>query len=112
MPTKREITVISVLIMLAILCATATVMSFNRVNADNTIVPNIDEKYKSFDTAAYVLKEHNGYVAVFSAKPSQLLQVTSIPVRSLRNVDRMLLQNGITAKNQSEVLTLLEDFNS
>lgn len=112
MPTKREITILSILIMLAIICATATAMSFVRVNAGNTVVPNVDEKYKSFDTAAYILKEHNGYVAVFSAKRSELLQVTNIPVNSLRNMDRLLLQTGITANTRAEVLSLLEDFNS
>lgn len=109
---KRKLTLISMLALSALLCVTATVQSFLLQSAAEKSFPMVEEKYTSFETAAYILKEQDGYVAVFSSNGSQLLEKTSIPVSTLRRADRYLLESGIAADSRETMLTLLEDFNS
>lgn len=109
---KRKLTLLSLLILSAMLCSAATVQSFQVHNDSRKSFPFVEEKYTSYGTAAYILKEQDGYVAVFSSNDSKLLQLTSIPVSSLRKVDRTLLESGIAADSRETLLTLLEDFNS
>lgn len=109
---KRKLTLLSMLLLAALLCSAATVQSFQIKNASKYSFPFVEEKYTSYDTAAYILKEQDGYVAVFSSKDSKLLQRTSIPVSSLRKADRTLLESGIAADSRESLLMLLEDFNS
>lgn len=72
----------------------------------------MEKQYTSFETAAYILKDRKGYVAVYASKDGRLLQQTSIPVSSLRQGDQALLRSGITADSRETLLMLLEDFNS
>ena len=109
---KRKLTLLSLLTLSAIMCSAATVQSFLLREAAQKSFPAVEEKYTSFETAAYILKEQDGYVAVFSSKDSRLLQMTEIPVNSLRRADRTLLETGIAADSHETLLTLLEDFNS
>jgi hypothetical protein len=112
MLVKRSLTLMGLLMLAAALCITATARSFRRTQAAEKILPVVEEKYTSFDTAAYILIEQNGYVAVFSSNPRQLLEITDIPVSTLPAADRTQLQTGIAAKGRYELLTLLEDLNS
>ncbi len=112
MPLKRQITVLTLLVIAALMCMYATARSFILREAAEKILPVVEDKYTSFETAAYILKERNGYVAVFSSKDHQLLEMTAIPVSSLRKADRSLLEDGITADSEEALLQLLEDFNS
>lgn len=109
---KRKLTLLSLLMLAAVLCTTATAQSFLLHKTAGKSFPPVEEKYTSYETAAYILKEHNGYVAVFSSNDSRLLEVTAIPVSSLRRADRTLLETGIAADSRETLLTLLEDFNS
>lgn len=109
---KRKLTLLFLLVIGALLCVTATVQSFTLCRPVEKSFPAVEEKYTSFETAAYILKERNGYVAVFSSNDSELVNITSIPVSSLRQTDRMLLQSGITADSRETLLKLLEDLNS
>ena len=109
---KRQLLILTLLMIGACLCMTATAMSFMEVRATEEIFPAVEEKYTSFRTAAYIVKEHRGYVAVFSSNPSQLLEITEIPVSTLPAGDRSLLRTGIAAKNRRDLLMLLEDLNS
>ena len=109
---KRQLIILTALVAAALLCMYATVLSFVQREAAEKILPAVEEKYTSFETAAYILKERNGYVAVFSSNNKQLLEMTAIPVSSLRRADRALLQDGITADSREALLLLLEDFNS
>lgn len=109
---KRQLTILSLLVLGAILSVTATVQSFLHQNTAEKIFPTVEEMYTSFDTAAYILREQNGYVAVFSSNPDQLLEVTAIPVDTLGSTDRALLETGITATDRQALLRLLEDLNS
>ena len=109
---KRKLTLLSLLMLGAFLCSAATVQSFLLQSASRKSFPVVEEKYTSYDTAAYILKEQDGYVAVFSSKDSKLLELTAIPVSTLRRADRTLLETGIAADSRESLLMLLEDFNS
>lgn len=61
----------------------------------------------------YLLRESEGFVAVFSADDAaEPITVTDIEVCTLNDNDRKLLQGGITAENKAELLSLLEDLSS
>lgn len=109
---KRQLTILGLLVLGAVLCITATAQSFRHTMPPAETLPTVENMYTSFDTAAYIVKEQGGYVAVFSSNPSQLLEVTSIPVSTLPKADRALLSQGIAAEDRKALLTLLEDLNS
>ena len=109
---KRQLLILGLLMIGAVLSITATAMSFAAVGAAEENFPTVEEKYTSFQTAAYIVKEHSGYVAVFSSNPSQLLEITDISVATLPAGDRTLLRTGIAAGNRRDLLMLLEDLNS
>ncbi len=109
---KRQLLILVLLVIGAMLSMTATAMSFTEAGVTEEIFPAVEEKYTSFQTAAYIVKEHGGYVAVFSSNPSGLLEITEIPVSTLPAGDRTLLRTGITAKDRKDLLMLLEDLNS
>ena len=109
---KRQLLILSLLMLGAGLCTVATVQSFSHTGGGEEILPAVEEKYTSPDTAAYIVKEQDGYVAVFSSKPSRLLQITDISVNTLPAGDRSLLRSGISAGDVRELLMLLEDLNS
>lgn len=61
----------------------------------------------------YYLKECEGYIAVYSDEDlSEPMTVTDIEVSTLNDNDRLMLQNGITAENKTELISLLEDLSS
>ena len=109
---KRKLTLLSLLMLSALLCSAATMQSFRTQAAARKSFPSVEEKYTSYETAAYILREESGYVAVFSSQDSRLLELTSIPVSTLRKADRTLLETGIAADSRESLLKLLEDFNS
>ncbi|MBQ3009789.1 MAG: hypothetical protein IJD81_01210 [Oscillospiraceae bacterium] len=109
---RRKLTLLSLLMLSAVLCMAATAQSFLMRAAAEKSFPAVEEKYTSFETAAYILREQDGYVAVFSSNGSQLLETTAIPVSTLREADRYLLESGIAADSRETMLKLLEDFNS
>ena len=60
----------------------------------------------------YLVKEHNGVIAVFLNGESQPMIQTDIYVNGLRQTDRELIKNGIALESYTDVLCLLEDFDS
>ena len=60
----------------------------------------------------YTLKVWSGCAAVFSGGSTSPLFITDIRVDSLRERDRDLLEQGITVQSKTELLKLIEDFNS
>lgn len=114
MQLKLKLSILSVLVLGALLSCMAAVHSFALVKQQAAEVqpPPVAQKYTDLNGAAYVLKESNGYVAVFSAHPEKVLNVTDIPVSGLRAADQALLRSGITAADEQALLELLEDFGS
>ena len=109
---KRQLLILSLLVLGAGLCMIATAQSFAHNLPQEEMLPAVEEKYTSLDTAAYIIREQNGYVAVFSSKPNRLLEITDIPVSTLPAGDRNLLHAGIAARDYRDLLMLLEDLNS
>lgn len=67
----------------------------------------------AMDEAAYVLRDYNGYVAVFaSAEARDPMTVTDIEVDRLRGTDQDMLGAGIAVSDRDELLMLLEDLGS
>ncbi len=64
------------------------------------------------ESPEYIVKEHNGVVAVFVRGEDAPTEKTDIFVSGLRGRDRELVRRGIALESYSEVLYLLEDLNS
>lgn len=60
------------------------------------------------DSGEYWLVEREGKVCVYAG--DALISNTGIPVRTLPELDRIALEQGIHAKGQQELAALLEDF--
>lgn len=61
----------------------------------------------------YVLREYEGYVAVYVENdPSLPMTITDIHVGTLRDIDRQSLQTGLKIKSHERLLTILEDLGS
>lgn len=76
-----------------------------------------EELYAPFaargETAAYVLRESGGRVAVFErGRSREPMAVTPIELDCLRAVDQAMLRQGLPVENHRELLLLLEDLGS
>lgn len=76
-----------------------------------------EELYAPFarnaESAAFYLGQEEGYVAVFPAgRGREPLEITGIPLQSLRRVDRAMIQVGLPVRSRLELLQLLEDLGS
>jgi len=77
-----------------------------------SVVPTVSEQTVP-TVSGYVLKLHNGYIAVFDAEhPNVPIRCTDIPASSLRHYDRELLTVGIPLATEEELFLRLEDFGS
>ncbi|MCI9469085.1 MAG: hypothetical protein HFG45_07285 [Oscillospiraceae bacterium] len=113
MQLKLKLSVLSVLTLCALLTSVAAIRSFALVKNQNAVQPPpVAQQYTDYAGAEYVLKEADGYVAVFSARGQALVEKTNIPVKNLRAADRALLEAGITAADRQALLELLEDIGS
>lgn len=57
----------------------------------------------------YIVREHEGRIAVFSEGDEIPISVYSMPVESISSADVALLEKGIRLKGLGDVLRLLED---
>ncbi len=62
--------------------------------------------------AQYLLREKDGYVAVYRSGENKPERMTDIETPLLRRADRAMLERGIPAEDLGEVLSLLEDLGS
>lgn len=62
--------------------------------------------------AGYVLRDWQGYIAVFEASGEVPKQITDIPTDTLNSVDREKLRRGVNAESREALLKLMEDFSS
>lgn len=58
----------------------------------------------------YVIKDYKGNIAVFESDEKKPFRITDIEVKNLPEIDRKELKNGIIAKNDEQLHTLLEDY--
>lgn len=102
------------LILLAFIIPIGITLS-KRSQKDGDIKLTTTESYSSFAQStntlyAYVLKEYNGKIAVFETNSENPLEVFSIFIDTLPQIDRELLKDGIPAGNKAELLRLIEDY--
>ena len=62
--------------------------------------------------AQFLLKEEEGYVAVYRSGENRPERITDIETPLLRRSDRAMLEKGIPAEDLGELLSLLEDLGS
>ena len=60
----------------------------------------------------YVVKEHNGEIAVFVGEDKIPVKILNIDFDGLREYDKQQFKKGLTLNTLYEVLLLEEDFNS
>ena len=77
-------------------------------------IQSLDSKYVSIEVeepGCFWVREHEGVIGVFDA--DGVLQYTvEVYVKTLPKKDRELLKNGIYAKDKSELLEILGDYNA
>lgn len=61
------------------------------------------------ELSCYIVKEHNGAVALFRDGSEEPLAVYSTPIGEINSLDAELLKEGIRLRGLSEVSRLLED---
>ena len=107
---KTRYVVCALLSVSAALFAVFTAISIDSPTAENTVSAYVGI---SGDEGDFVLREYNGYVAVFGHGFEDIpMTVTNIEVYSLPSADREQLSEGIAVVNQEKLVMLLEDFNS
>jgi hypothetical protein len=60
----------------------------------------------------YIIKEHDGRVAVYTAGETEPEFVLDVLVRYLPDLDREQMQEGVPVKDYDELVALLEDYSS
>ncbi len=104
--TKEIITYIFFVLTIIILLATIAFSVFKIYNGfSKHETPQVAERTNT----GFVIKEHEGKVAVFDMDEN-LVQTTSIPVNSLPELDKALLQGGIDVENETALKKALEDY--
>lgn len=97
-----------ILCILVIGAATSAGFAFSGISyAEN------DEMQAVEEGPCYVLRDYEGYVAVFVENdPSCPMTVTDIQTSTLRQVDRDTLQTGLKIRSQERLIMILEDLGS
>lgn len=60
----------------------------------------------------YLLRDWQGYIAVFEGRGDTPTSLTDIETATLNDFDREKLRSGIPARDRTELLSLLEDLGS
>ena len=61
-------------------------------------------------TVMFLLGSHKGYLALWKDGRPEPFQIFPVKVESLPEADRQMLADGITARSELELSSLLEDF--
>lgn len=72
--------------------------------------PNKQDKKEKPKKQGYIIKDYGGNIAVFENDEKKPFRITDIEVKNLPEADRKELKNGITAQNNEQLTTLLEDY--
>ena len=105
---QQKMSVCVVLSVIASLCVAGASSATHRPQA----VGSEQTSDSNATSIGYVLREHNGYIAVYPSLGAQPEYVTRIEVKNLREVDRDLLEQGIAVDNKEALMSLLEDLGS
>ena len=104
--TNIRTAIMVVAIFVAVLALAAAVIMTPRASA-------LTDGQDGRGTYKYVLRAHNGYVAVFSADDRENpYYISDMPVALLPEADRRDLEKGIAVRDEEELTHLLEDLTS
>lgn len=103
---------------LSIICVTVFFVSAaitadlrgNGIADRDALLPSAVPSHVHQESAAYVLREREGRVYVYTA--GEPFMLTDINPAALPSVDRDKLRQGIAAADKEELLSLIEDFGS
>ena len=100
------------LAVLSVLCGAAAYKTGNTETVpEEKVVAAMS--YSASGETPYCLRDCEGFVAVYRQSDlTEPVTVTDIETLTLNDNDRELLQNGITAENKTELISLLEDLGS
>lgn len=108
MKQRIRIIVCAITVCIAVIMSAITIASFRESNTPTPEIPA-----PQLAAAGYVIREHHGRIAVFSAdEPDSPITVTNININALRDSDRRLLTSGISISDEAQVAQLLEDLGS
>ncbi len=102
----------AVVLALSFICAAALAATavISKVSADNCKEATC---FQQVDENSYVLRDYEGYVAVFVENdPNCPMTVTDIQISTLRELDQRLLQTGMKVKTHERLVMTLEDLGS
>lgn|GEM_PF-255508 len=110
MKTKQKVLLLGLFLIFAITGAAFSTVSYVRAEKGG------DNGIQSSDRAnvgGYVLKEYNGYVAVYMENDQKNpITVTDTQVSTLRDLDKKLLKTGIKIATRERLMMTLEDLGS
>jgi hypothetical protein len=109
MKARIKIALIGALMICAVCSAAfSTVRYVQEENSNKTA-----ECMTETDSVSYVLKEYEGHVAVFMANDlNNPVTVTDIQVSTLRELDKKLMETGMTIDSRERLMMTLEDLGS
>ena len=111
MKTAGKIMLLAVMITLAFSAAWGAAGTIRR--AEERIPAEVYAPYQAKSgRAQYLLREKDGFIAVFRSGENRPERMTDIETALLRRADRAMLEKGIPAEDLGEVLSLLEDLGS
>ena len=111
MKKAGKIMLLAVMITLAFSAAWGAARTIRR--AEERIPAEVYALYQAKSgRAQYLLREKDGFIAVFRSGENRPERMTDIETALLRRADRAMLEKGIPAENLPEVLSLLEDLGS
>lgn len=111
MKTALRIALLAVMLTLALSAAEGALKTIRR--SDERVPAEVYARFQAKSgRAQYLLREKDGFVAVYQSGENRPLRVTEIETPLLRRADRAMLEKGIPAEDLAEVLELLEDLGS
>lgn len=106
---KLKMLTLGILAVAAVLMTTAAVATQTK----NALEKGTAACFAEPETSSYVLRDYEGYVAVFvENNPDCPMTVTDIQVSTLRELDKRLLQTGMKISSHERLMMTLEDLSS
>ena len=105
---------LALLAVMASLAAASLWGAVGTLRREEALIPaEIYARYQAKSARAqYLLREKDGYVAVYRSGENKPERITEIETPLLRRADRAMLEKGIPAESLGEMLSLLEDLGS
>ena len=91
-----------------ILIFSAAIFLYAAANSQTATAPKEDETI----IYQYIVKEHNGNIAVFKSGGEKPTEIYEVPVETLPAEDAKKLQEGIRVTTEEKLRQLLEDLTS